>query len=284
MPVAAGEPERQAELAHLREVHDVALAVERLARSLNASLTARRRVVAAGGRALRRRNRPRARSPCAPASSRASWPRRSRGTGAARADGRARQCARGSNVEQLGVAGLVSRRRRACIDVGSCCAERIEHAGNLARYACAHQHVVHAGEHRAVQRCEVRHLHLRQQVDPDHAVVALLREPHLDEVGQHRHLLSRDAHRLPVHREHGVRAVPPGVALRQEVLRRAPRSPTSGIGKCAIARRTCPPTSPSCSRRTSTVSIAVPETTPSCPRRDTVRASVQLETPIPMPP
>src|SRR6185369_4865969 len=56
------------------------------------------------------------------------------------------------------------------------------------------------------------------------------------------------------------------------------------MGNCAIARRTCPSASPSCSRRTSTVSMAVPETTPSWPCRDTARASVQLETPMPIPP
>src|SRR5689334_17259534 len=51
-----------------------------------------------------------------------------------------------------------------------------------------------------------------------------------------------------------------------------------------MARRTWPPGSPSCRRRTSIVSIAVPETTPSCPRRETARARDQLETAMPMPP
>ena len=33
--------------------------------------------------------------------------------------------------------------------------ERIEHAGDLARYPSAHEHVIHSGEHRAVQDGEI---------------------------------------------------------------------------------------------------------------------------------
>ncbi len=62
------------------------------------------------------------------------------------------------------------------------------------------------------------------------------------------------------------------------------RAPISGNGKCAIARRMCPPASPSWSRRDMMTSSAVPDTTPSWPRRDTAFASVQFETPAPMPP
>ena len=65
---------------------------------------------------------------------------------------------------------------------------------------------------------------------------------------------------------------------------RSTASAASGSGKCSMARRTWPPGSPSCRRRTKSESMAVPETTPSCPRRDTARASCQPETPMPMPP
>ena len=52
--------------------------------------------------------------------------------------------------------------------------------------ARAHQHVVHAGEHGAVERRQGGQLDLGEQVDADQAVVPLLREPHLDERRQHR--------------------------------------------------------------------------------------------------
>jgi hypothetical protein len=79
--------------------------------------------------------------------------------------------------------------------------ERVEDAGNLSWNAGAHDHDVDSREHRPVQRCEIGHLHLRQQVEPDRSGVALFREPHLREVGKHRHPLPRVADALLVHRK-----------------------------------------------------------------------------------
>ena len=79
--------------------------------------------------------------------------------------------------------------------------ERVEHTGNLSRDACAHEHIVHPREHRAIERRQIGHLHLGQQVDADHAVMAVLREPHLNEVREHRDLLAHQADRLLVHRQ-----------------------------------------------------------------------------------
>ena len=44
------------------------------------------------------------------------------------------------------------------------------------------------------------------------------------------------------------------------------------------------PRSPSCKRRMKRLFMAVPEMVPICPARETVWASFQLETPMPMPP
>lgn len=54
-----------------------------------------------------------------------------------------------------------------------------------------HEHVVHAGEHRAVGSAGRRHLDLLEEVDPDEAVVAFLGKPDLGEVGHHGELHRR---------------------------------------------------------------------------------------------
>jgi hypothetical protein len=61
----------------------------------------------------------------------------------------------------------------------------IEDAGDLHGNARAHQHVIDARQHRAVQRGEVRQLHLLEQVDAHQSGVSCLREIHLGEVAQH---------------------------------------------------------------------------------------------------
>jgi hypothetical protein len=79
--------------------------------------------------------------------------------------------------------------------------ERVQGPGNLARNTGTHEHIVHAGEHRAVERCEIGHLYLREQVDAHRARLAVLREEDLDEVRENRDSLPGSAHRLLVHRE-----------------------------------------------------------------------------------
>ena len=147
---------------------------------------------------------------------------------------------------------------------------------DLARDAGAHQHVVDAGEHRAVRGRRRGHLHLLQVVDADRPVVALLGQPHLDEVADDGELLARPGSWRSVSLGIG------GTACRRrgrpstEVACRAPASASAGHGELRPARGgTSPSGSPSCSRRASTVSSAVPDTTPSCPARDTARASRQ---------
>ena len=61
--------------------------------------------------------------------------------------------------------------------------QAIEHARHAERNAGAHQHVVDAGEHRAVERRQVRHLDLLEIVDADRILVAFARQPDFDEVG-----------------------------------------------------------------------------------------------------
>ena len=66
-----------------------------------------------------------------------------------------------------------------------------EQARYLDRDAGAHQHVVHSGQHRAVDRVGGRQLELLEVVDADRPVVALLRQPDLGEVGDHGELTQR---------------------------------------------------------------------------------------------
>ncbi len=90
-------------------------------------------------------------------------------------------------------------------DGGLVLRERVERSGNFPRNAGAHQHAIDPGQHRPIERGLVRELQLRQEVDTDLAVVALLGKVHLDEVRKHRQLLAGNAHRLLVHRNQLVR-------------------------------------------------------------------------------
>ncbi|MCR6494332.1 hypothetical protein [Cellulomonas sp. P24] len=67
--------------------------------------------------------------------------------------------------------------------------ELVEQVGDVARDAGPHQDDVDPGEHRPVGGGRGGHLHLLEEVDADRAVVTVLREPYLDEVGDHRELL-----------------------------------------------------------------------------------------------
>ena len=65
----------------------------------------------------------------------------------------------------------------------------VEQVRDVAGDPGAHQHVVDAGQHRAVGGRRGGHLDLLEEVDADQPVVALLREPHLDEVAEDPELL-----------------------------------------------------------------------------------------------
>ena len=90
--------------------------------------------------------------------------------------------------------------------------ERVEGAGDLAWNAGAHEDDVHAREHRPVECGQIRHLHLREQIDPDSALMSVFRQPDLDERREDRQLLAPQAHDLLVHRERFVgNAVRPSI-------------------------------------------------------------------------
>ena len=78
--------------------------------------------------------------------------------------------------------------------------ELVHHAGNRARNARAHQHVIHAGEHRAENRGQGGQLDFFQEVDADESGVAFLREKHFHEIRQHG---QRDEVRAGIDRGHG---------------------------------------------------------------------------------
>ena len=86
-----------------------------------------------------------------------------------------RVCRRGPIHMQVQQAGLVKR-------------QPVQESRYLAGDARPHQDVVHTSEHGSVCRTRRGHLDLLQEVDPHHAVMALLGQPHLGEVGHDRQL------------------------------------------------------------------------------------------------
>ena len=169
MGPAACHPERASQRHHLVEIDHVALAVDRFAVLVELGLAARRRVVAAGRRAFD--------DEAVDVSVRALD---QRGAEQARRDdgqelrplqrrqvvlhvlARIEDDGRGLFIRLLAddVDGI---RRRLVVR------EPIERAGHLHRDAGAHEHVVDAGQHRAVERGQVRNLDLLEVVDPDRA-------------------------------------------------------------------------------------------------------------------
>ena len=80
----------------------------------------------------------------------------------------------------------------------------IQHSRNLYRYSGAHNHVVHAGEHRAVQRRQVRGLDLLEVVDADQTAVPFAGQPHLGVVRADRQF---DKRRIGMQRPGGNAAI-----------------------------------------------------------------------------
>jgi len=58
----------------------------------------------------------------------------------------------------------------------------VEDAGYLERNARADNDHVHTGQHRAVERCHIRHLHLLQQVDAYRVVMPFFGKKNLHEI------------------------------------------------------------------------------------------------------
>ena len=211
----ARKPEREFELGELVEVDLVAFAVDRLTLVIQLKRAARRRVMAA-------RRRPLDDEPVHLAV-------RLAGEGGG-------ERVRGNDGQELGplegravgdVPGRIELEQvlltsdrpvdlqleRGLPPLG----ERVECARDLARDACSHQHVVHAGQHRAVQRGERRHLNLGEQVDAYDAIVTFLGQVHFHEVRGDRDPLADGSHRLPEHRQRLVRLVG-RLAARPEIL------------------------------------------------------------------
>ena len=265
---AAGQPERQAELAHLRQVDLVARPVDRLAALVARRLAARRRVVPARGRALD--------DEAVDASGRLL--RQHGGERVAGDDGqearplerrgrRRREWSAGieaQELEALGRRALDVELQRGRLVLG----QRVERARDLARDAGAHQHVVDAGEHRAVEQRQVRAAApwSAGSCRPTPSWPSLARYTSTKAASiEICWRASRAGRRSSGSRRYGV----PGGGPRDGSSVSSVSSATPGIGKRAMARRRCPPASPSCSRRTKMVSSPVPETTPSWPVRET---------------
>ena len=64
----------------------------------------------------------------------------------------------------------------------------VQNTRNVQRYARAHQHVSHPGEHGSINRSQVRHLNFFQKVDPHRIVMAFSRQKHLNKVRDHAQL------------------------------------------------------------------------------------------------
>ena len=72
-------------------------------------------------------------------------------------------------------------------------AQPLEHLGDLTGDAGAHQHVIHSSEQGTVECGRIRELNLRQKVDSDEPIVALLGQMHLDERREHGELAACEA-------------------------------------------------------------------------------------------
>ena len=189
---AAGQPEWPANRLHLFEIDDVARAVLRFTAIVLRPRAARRRIVAAGGRAFHD-------EAVDVAVRLASEGEREDVGGDDGEEPRPGQRRQRAAEECLWIEAehhaLVGARARDRERVGRRLVvhEAIEHRRDAHRDAGAHQHVVDAGQHRAVDRGQVRRLDLLEVVDADGIGVSFLCQIDLDEVGDH-------DQRLPGHR------------------------------------------------------------------------------------
>jgi hypothetical protein len=111
------------------------------------------------------------------------------------------------------------RRRPADFELqrsGTVLGHRVERPGNLSGNPGPHQDVVDPGQHRPVERLEVGHLDLGQEVDAHRAVVPFLGQVNLDEAGEHGDAAAQGIGGLTVHRQELVR-LPLGTSLGAEV-------------------------------------------------------------------
>ena len=95
--------------------------------------------------------------------------------------------------------------------------EGVQNAGNMQRNARPHQHIAHAGQHRAVDRGKVRHLHLLEEVDAHGILVAFPRQKHLDKIAHNAQLDHFAQIAALVHGRHRIR-LPLRLAAGDEIL------------------------------------------------------------------
>ena len=202
---ATREPERPAEFAHPGQVDDIARAIHRLAARIRGRVLARRRIVPAGGRALDHE-----------AIDMAGRLARQHGREQmTRDDGEepgAFECGRrGLGEVPRGIeAQVLDHIAPVALDLEAQLGltprgHGVQRARDLARDARAHQDVVDTREQCAIERRQIRHLHLGQQVHADHAVMPFLGERDFDERRQHGQPFARLRHDLLVHRHQLVR-------------------------------------------------------------------------------
>ena len=63
--------------------------------------------------------------------------------------------------------------------------EGVEHPGNMQGNTRAHQHVAHTRQHGSVDRGQVRHLHLFEEVDAYRVLMALACEKDFNKIAHH---------------------------------------------------------------------------------------------------
>ncbi len=199
-PSAARQPEGEAELRELRQVHDVALSVNRLAAFIEAGRAPGGSVVTAGRRAFDDET----------VDAAAGLAGEHGGEGVACNDGeelRTPDRRRRGGPQRVWIEGkMLFPPRGQPFHVEpergwQVLGEAIERRRDITRDACTHQDDVDAGQHGAVQRRKGRNLDLGEEVHPHHARMPLLGQVHLDERREHRHELPGWAHHLLVHRK-----------------------------------------------------------------------------------
>ncbi len=197
---AACKPKRQAKRLQLLQIHHVAGAVDGLAALVELERAARRGVVAAGrwtldhepvdlavratGEALRKR---------------VGCDDREKVRSLERWQIHVHVLARGERHQNRVVGARPGHRERVGrrLMVG----ELVEHPRDLHGDARAHEHVVHAGQHCPVDRGQMRHLDLLEEVDPDRVVVPLAGQGDFDEIRDHHERLPLERRRLRRHRD-----------------------------------------------------------------------------------
>ena len=224
-----GNPERQAQLTDLVQVHHVTLAVDRLPLVRESQLPAGRSIVASRRRPLDHEA----------VHSAGRFSGQDRGQQVARDDGNEPGPHQGGRwrrpvrhrveleVHRGGRGGILQFKAQPRRLVPG---KTVQRTGNLPGDPSPHDHRVHARQHGAIQGGERRQLNLGEEVDSYRLLVPLPGQEHLDEGGQHRQLLALHAEDRTVQGEQPVRFVRPPATRNPEALQDPLRHP--GKRKC----------------------------------------------------